>query len=137
MEFLDERIASAFSAMESARESKNQETKSSAGDKFETGRVMMQREEEKNEAQWAQLKELKLKLVTISTVTNSSIAMGSLINTNQGKYFISIGIGKFKVGEETYFVISPESPVGHLLIGQSVGDKTSFNNRQIEIQNII
>ena len=133
---LDERIASAFSAMESARESKNQETKSSAGDKFETGRAMMQREEEKNTIQWTQLKELKLKLLNLQTPPGSKIAQGSLIYTDSGKYFISIGIGKFTLENQKYFVISSDSPIGQLFIGKEKDDSILFNGSQINILDI-
>jgi len=45
---IEKRIHTAKSAMESAEESARNETKSSAGDKFETGRAMMHLEKEKN-----------------------------------------------------------------------------------------
>jgi len=56
---LDKRIKSAKEFIESAKESRDNDTKSSAGDKFETGREMMQMEIDKNETQLR--KALKLK----------------------------------------------------------------------------
>ena len=47
---LDQKTETAKTAIESAKESRDNDTKSSAGDKFETGREMMQMEIDKNEA---------------------------------------------------------------------------------------
>ncbi len=133
---LDERIYFAQKALETIRESKTKETKSSVGDKFETGRAMLQREEDKNYIQWSLLKELKLKLSTIQLQRNSIVGFGSLVTTNEGKYFIAIGIGKFKVAKQIYFVISPDSPIGKLLIGKLEGDYITFNKKKMEILKI-
>ena len=50
-EMLDRKIESAKKAIESAKEARDSDTKSSVGDKYETGRAMMQIELEKNEVQ--------------------------------------------------------------------------------------
>ena len=46
---LDQKIASSQLEVESIKESKNSDTKSSAGDKHETGRAMAQQELDKQE----------------------------------------------------------------------------------------
>ena len=68
---------------------------------------------------------------------HESIAFGSLVITNQGKYFIAIGVGKVKLEDEIYFVISPDSPVGKLLIGKQSGEQVAFRNQRIEITEIL
>ena len=50
-ENIEQRIASIQQVLNSIEESRNNETRSSAGDKYETGRAMMQIEEEKNRHQ--------------------------------------------------------------------------------------
>jgi len=50
-EIVDNKIDIAKSAVDSVKESRNSDTKSSEGDKHETGRAMMQIEPEKNETQ--------------------------------------------------------------------------------------
>ncbi|WP_372645718.1 hypothetical protein, partial [Ancylomarina sp.] len=49
LEELDRKIEVIRGAIASAKDARNNDTKSSAGDKFETGREMMQIEIEKNE----------------------------------------------------------------------------------------
>ena len=135
---LDTQIETAQAAINSAKESKNNETKSTAGDKYETGRAMLQIEQEKNEMQLSKVHHSKSVLSQIDLEKQyDSADFGSLILTNQGKYFIAIGIGKVKLEDETYFVISPDSPVGKLLLGKQAGEQVEFRNKKILIKNII
>src|SRR5258707_5924053 len=95
---IEERIKEAHQAIQFAQASANEETKSSAGDKYETGRAMAQLEIEKNSAQLAEankLKQILLQLVT--TQTTDSIQAGSLVITNQGRFYISIPAGQFTI----------------------------------------
>ena len=136
-EQLDSQIETAQSAINSAKESKNNETKSSAGDKFETGRAMMQIEQEKNEMQLGKTLMLKslLKQVDLKK-QHETVGFGSLVFTNRGKYFIAIGIGKIEVEGEICFAISVDSPVGKLLLGKQVGEQVEFRGA-IEILEIV
>ena len=136
-EQLDLQIETAQSAINSAKESKNNETKSSAGDKFETGRAMMQIEQEKNEMQLGKTLQLKslLKQVDLKK-QHETVGFGSLVITNRGKYFIAIGIGKVEVDGEICFAISVDSPVGKLLLGKRVGEEIEFRGT-IEIKKIV
>ena len=137
-ELVDARIETSKAAVTAAKESKNNETKSTAGDKYETGRAMMQLEQEKNEMQLRQALHLKasLKQMDFEKISNE-VGFGNLVITTQGKYFISIGIGKVKIEDETYFVVSLDSPVGKLLAGKKIGDKITIRDRQIEVKTII
>ena len=60
---LTEKIRVAETAMQAAQASANEETKSSAGDKYETGRAMAQNDRDMYARQFLQLKqELQIKL---------------------------------------------------------------------------
>lgn len=132
-----QRLDTFKSAADAAKDSKQNETKSSAGDKYETGRAMMQIEQEKNEAQWQQAWHLKQVLDQIDIHSDYDKAMqGSLVITNQGVYFLSIGIGKVLLNQVTYFCISVNSPIGQLLLGKSVGDKIIFKESEINVLEI-
>ncbi|MHA8066369.1 3-oxoacyl-ACP synthase [Aquirufa sp. ROCK2-A2] len=121
-----------------ARESRNSDTKSSAGDKFETGREMMQKEMDKC-AMMIDMHQLQLN--TMDQIkelkTSTKIEKGSLIQTNQGNYLLSIGLGKLELEGKPYFVISTDSPIGSLLKGKKTGDKIVFRGNTIEILQII
>ena len=73
------------------------ETKSSAGDKHETGRAMLQLEMEKAGQQLASVQQMQQTLAKINTLTSSTnIALGSVIKTSSACYFLSISEEKGK-----------------------------------------
>lgn len=131
---LHQKIATAESAIASAIESRDNETKSSVGDKYETGRAMMQLEQQKNEAQLVKLQMLKstMERIAVDQILDRG-AQGALMKTSNGIFFLSIGLGKLKVDEEIIFVISMASPIGKELIGKRVGDRLVFNGKEMEI----
>ncbi len=134
---IDQRIQTIEARLNSINESKNNETKSSAGDKYETGRAMMQIEEEKSSLQLMEAKKVKSELQRIDLIKSSdSVQQGSLIWTNKGVYFIAIGIGKIKLGGASYFCISPLSPIGKMLMNKKQGDQLLFNGNQFIIEEI-
>ncbi len=116
-----------------AKESRDSDTKSSAGDKFETGREMMQREMDKLSAQVDNTLNSIAKLDRIADLpTSSIISEGSLVETDQETYYVSIGYGKL----DTVFAISIESPLGIELKGKRVGDRIEMRGRNITIKHI-
>ena len=108
------------------------ETKSSAGDKHETGRAMIQLEMEKASQQLTVVQEMKeiLQRLKIDRVSEK-IKLGSLVKTTKGTYFLTISVGQVKVNEETYFVVSTNSPIGSQLLGKTIGESVPFTNAQI------
>ena len=134
-EQIDQRVSNAQKAMKAAEDSKNNETKSSAGDKFETSRAMMQGEEERNKIQLVKAVDLQRQLAQIDIAKTSKIVvLGSIVYSNQGNYFLSIGLGKIVLENTTYFAISLASPIVQLLFGKSEKDVVNFRGKRIEIQ---
>jgi transcription elongation GreA/GreB family factor len=128
--YVAQRINNANDAIRAAQESANEESKNSSGDKYETGRAMMQIDVEQNLTQLHEAKRLKSILEKINKNSTSDIIQnGSLVVTDQGKYFIAISIGQVKIDGESYFVISAESPIGQKMIGVRAGESFSFANR--------
>ena len=117
-----------------AKESRDSDTKSSAGDKFETGREMMQREMDKLSALVDNTLNSMAKLDRIADLPASVvISEGSLVETDQETYFISIGYGKL----DSIYAISIESPLGLELKGKRVGDRIEMRGRNITIKSIV
>jgi transcription elongation GreA/GreB family factor len=113
------------------------ETKSSAGDKHETGRAMLQLEMEKASQQIAVVQQMKEILHRINPDDVSEvIRLGSLVHTNKATYYLSISVGAVSIENEMYFVISSSSPIGKLLIGKKVNDIVQFNGQQIKITEV-
>ncbi|MEN8122694.1 MAG: 3-oxoacyl-ACP synthase [Bacteroidota bacterium] len=136
-EIIDQKIETSKKAIKSAKEARDNDTKSSAGDKYETGRAMMQIELEKSEKQLNNSLNLKQDLSLIDIQKEyKRIEFGSLVITNQGNYFISIGIGKIEVNNENYYAISLASPIGKLLYNKKINDKFQFQEREFIIRNI-
>ena len=130
---LDKKIKTVQESISYIQEARNNETKSSAGDKYETSRVMMQAELDKQNLllqQFLQQKNVFLKIQR--SKPSEKIDFGSWVETNQGNYLIAVGIGKVK----EVFVISLASPLGKALKGLRKGDKTSLQNKEYRITTI-
>ena len=135
---IDDKIAMIEQNIASIIDSRNNETKSSAGDKYETGRAMMQMEEGKNKSQLMQLKTTKNELLQIKNKHNiEEINAGSLVETNKGIFYISIGLGKVKIDDAMYYCISNTSPISLILRGKRVGDEVVFNQMNYNIWSIL
>ncbi|MDB4534133.1 3-oxoacyl-ACP synthase [Vicingaceae bacterium] len=120
-----------------AQNAANNETKSSAGDKHETGRAMAQLETEKLTKQLSEALKLEQTLSQINPDTKHlKIGLGSLVTTNNGVFYISISLGKITLNDNTYFVISAASPIGKLLLTKKEKETFSFNGKNYIIQNI-
>lgn len=138
VDYVEQRMSHIQSAIDAATESGNDETKSSAGDKHETGRAMMQLEQEKNAKQLIETLELKKLLDRINPNQQSQrVALGSLVITNKEKFYISISAGKLVIDSEIYFAISPTSPIALKLIGLTVNEEMKFNDSLYSIQHIL
>ena len=134
---LDNRIEESKIALKAAKDSRDSETKSSVGDKYETGRAMVQIEIGKYQDQLEKSLKLKNAVAQIEPEKkSSSVDFGSLVVTNHGKYMVSVGLGVIEVDKEKYFAISLASPLGKELDGKRVGDKLVFQGREIEIVEI-
>ena len=135
---LNEKIQILEEERNSINKEKNEITKSSAGDKFETSRSTMQIEYDKLNHQIIQLKDQLNKIVLIeSNKTFSKIRYGALVITNSSYYLVSIGLGKYSIDNKSVFVISLTSPIGQILVDKKRGDYIIFNNKKEEIIDII
>ncbi len=130
-DFTERRIAELRQAIESARESANDDTKSSAGDKFETSREMLQQEITRNLGFLAEAEQMKTDLEKLDPADEfSDIRPGSLAHTGMGNFYIAISAGKIQVQGKEYFAISMQSPLGQVLKGRKASD--TFEFREVE-----
>ena len=134
---LDQRIQAARLAIASAKESRDSETKSSVGDKYETGRTLMQMEVEKNRVLLNKTELLKAELLKIDPVKKcKKVEFGSLIITSENNFFISSAIGKIEYEDKDYYCISLASPIGKQLQNKVVGDSFIFQSKEASILHI-
>ena len=134
---IDERLSMAQMAMSDAQASANQEEKSSAGDKYETGRAMAQQERDKAAVQVAEALKMKETFNRIDPSKKSvAIELGSLTQTDKGYYYVGVAVGKLMVREIECLAISPASPIGKLMIGKRPGGSVTFNKQTFVIQTV-
>lgn len=119
-------------------ESLANETKSSAGDKFETGRAMLHLEQQKLSKQVATALE---RLEAVARIQGRRptelISEGSLVATNRGLYFVGLGLGKVRMSGRTVFCTTLESPIGSALIGKQIGEMFVFNELEFLILGVV
>ena len=136
-EYLSHRMASIQKKIQEAQEAANNEEKSSAGDKYETGREMMQQEVNMNLTQLNETRKMKLVLDQINPFGKSNTAMaGSIVYTDQGNYYIAISAGKLVVDNVIYVAISAAAPIGAKFIGQERGAVIVLNGKKFAIENL-
>jgi transcription elongation GreA/GreB family factor len=135
MNYVNERMKNIRSAMDNARESANDDSKSSAGDKHETGRSMAQLEQEKLSIQLLETEKL---LNTMNRIErgkiSTAISTGSLVYTDNGNYFISISAGRISIEGLTCIAISTMSPIGSALLNAKETQAFNFNGQIYRIK---
>jgi len=131
------RIQSLQQLIHETQVASNQETKSSAGDKYETTRAMLQIEKDKSTLQLAYAFEEKkvLDQININQIFNQ-IKAGALITTTNGTYFLANSLGKQELNGDNIYVISSRSPIGKQLLGKKKGDQFDWKGNRIKILNV-
>jgi transcription elongation GreA/GreB family factor len=136
--FVEKRFNTIQNTINEIQESLTSETKSSAGDKHETGRAMLQLEREKAGNQLAEIQKIKENLSKITSAnTSKKIGLGSVVYTNKSNYFIAISAGELKVENEVFYAISPNTPIGQLLLGKTADDAVIFRDTKFTITRVI
>ena len=115
-------------------ESKNNDTKSSMGDKYETSREMAQ-------AEWNKLQERKGQIVqqihVLQQIQTGSphqkVNQGSLVITPTLRLFFAIPFGKFNFNETEWMGVSLHSPIGKAFEGKKNGEIVKFNQNKYPI----
>lgn len=137
LNFIEQRIQTAETALVQAREASNDDTKSSAGDKYETSREMMQQDIDRNKRLLIDAEENRKVLETIGHAPVSDrIRGGSLVRTNQGIFYISISAGQLQAEGQTVFAVSAASPIGKFMLGKQKNDSFTFNGKQYLIEDV-
>jgi len=136
--YVQQRMDAAQHAIAEAQQAANNDTKSSAGDKYETGREMAQQETNRNLNQLNEANKLMVALNRIGTGGQSATAeAGSIVRTNQGNFYLSISAGNIKVNDAAFIAISTASPVGIKLKGAKVGDRFDFNGKSYSVIEVL
>lgn len=112
------------------------DTKSSAGDKFETAREMSQQEISKLTQQVNEQKKWLSLTKNYATATNFvQVQAGCIVKTSMGNFVVGLPLGKI---EElpTYYCIGNTAPLSQMLLNKKVGETINFQQQAISIEQI-
>ena len=133
---LNEKLLNIQTELNGLDRSLKNETKSSAGDKFETSREMIQQEREKLYNLQLNTKHM-LDLLSSTMGKNPTVVeSGALVETDKACLHISIPLGKISIGKLTVFFISPSSPLAQAMLNKKVSDEVVFNGIEHKIISI-
>ena len=132
---LSEKIENFEKLISETRASSN-DTKSSMGDKYETGREMLQQEINNLQVQLNEVLKQQDFLKTVLPKPSDKAEKGAIVKTEKGLFFISVSLGEIKVENEKIICISPESPLAKAMNGKQKGEAFSLNNMNQKILDI-
>jgi transcription elongation GreA/GreB family factor len=137
IQLVDTKLQTLQKTLQELSEGAESDSKSSAGDKHETARAMMQLEQEKISRQIDDVLKQKVLLQKMDLHTNpAQITKGSLVKTNKGYLFLSVALGKIVIDDMDVIVLSPQSPLGLKLMGLARGTSIEINGTSYHIEEI-
>jgi hypothetical protein len=137
LDHIGQRINTARAAIDQAQEAANSEEKSSAGDKYETGRAMSHLQQEMHSRQ---LTEYLKELATLHSVNIEQLYTagrpGAFLRGEGLGFFIAAGLGKHNIDGETIFFLSPHAPLARLLQNKLAGDRITSGTINTTIKEV-
>jgi hypothetical protein len=128
---IEDKIIILKSDLGQLRDSLTNNTKSSAGDKYETSTEMAQHEINKISVQLAQQSKYRELLKGLKPSEKDKLVKnGSIVRTNIATYFMGASIGKIEVDNHLIFCVSIVSPIGQQLLNKKVGASIQMNGTQ-------
>ena len=110
------------------QESRQSDTKSSAGDKHETARAMVDQELQQLNEQREKAQRNQSELQQLTEAPCEVAARGAAVETERIIYFISISFGKLPVeGPKPVYALSPVSPAAQAMLGKRAGEVFEIN----------
>lgn len=131
---LNSEIGQLKSEMQEIQAAANEETKSSSGDKYETGRAMAHLELEKLMSSLNLKREVLANISRLNTDLKTSVQPGALVFTSVGIFFLGVHGSTVSVDNRKVTSITSASPLAKALIGTLVGSAVMMNGRQIFIE---
>jgi hypothetical protein len=136
--FVSQRISRLQAQIKDIEAGMATETKSSAGDKHETGRAMLQLEREKIGHQLLIAEQEQELLFQVDPERyRSLVALGALVMTETILYFIAISAGEFNHKGNKLYCISPGAPLAKAFLGKTRGDNIHFNGNTFTICEVL
>jgi transcription elongation GreA/GreB family factor len=112
------------------------DTKSSMGDKYETGREMLQQEINNIQRQLNETLNQQNFLKKLNTEVCEKVQNGALVKTDKGFFYISVSSGEIVFEGKKIMTISSESPLAKAMFGKKIAETFIINNVNQVIEEI-
>ncbi|MDO6436507.1 hypothetical protein Q4534_03765 [Cyclobacterium sp. 1_MG-2023] len=119
------------------QEASNADTKSSMGDKYETGRESINQSRDLLEKQKVLLDRDEKIIAQTSVDPTATVSSGALVKVQLGWLWVAVSVGKVMHEGQEVQVVSADSPLVAALKGKRVGDKVAFRGRSTEILEVV
>jgi hypothetical protein len=134
---IDQRIQNSLQQINEAQLAANQQEKSSAGDKYETGRAMSHIQKNMFSKQLlAHQIELSILKEINTTTTCNTFTKSAIVCCGKQYFFVAAGLGKIVFDEKTFIILSPNAPFAALHHNKKVGDSILFMQNNLLIEDI-
>lgn len=138
MMVVNEKMNSLQQAMAVLESSMKDETKSSAGDKYETGREMLKQEMEKLATQLKEVMKQRQLLQQLNVLHEAeAVQQGAVVLCDKGNFYIAAGLGRLVIAEKKFIAVSAVSPLAQKMMGLKQGDKFIFNAQEYQLLHIL
>lgn len=114
----------------------SEDSKSSAGDKFETSREMAQQELGKLSTQLNEQLRIKSLIENQSIEKPTQAQLGAIVETNKGLFLLGIPIGTTSFEGKNIVGIGLGAPLGQLMLHKKKKDRILFNNQEFILEEI-
>lgn len=112
------------------------DTKSSMGDKYETGREMLQQEINNIQRQLNETLNQQNFLQKLNTEICTKVQNGALVKTDKGLFYISVSAGELIFEDRKIMTISPESPLAAAMWNKNDNEIFTLNGQDQKIEYI-
>jgi len=134
---LEERLNTANDLIAAAQESANNDSKSSAGDKYETSRAMGHLQKEMYQLQAARIRqELLIAGSTELKLCAGAVKAGAIVLADDILVFVSVGLGRKVVAGRTVLFLSEDAPFYKDLYLKNVNDTITIAKQLYTIRDI-
>ena len=135
---LERSLASRRGDLLSLREALGSETKSSAGDKHETGRAMIHLEQARVQDAVNRLEAMRSQMRQYAAAggTFQRVSPGALVETTGPWVLVGVPLGKVQLPDALVLCVGAEAPLAQQWHGAQPGDQVALGPQQLTIQAI-
>ena len=138
LDHVDKDLTEAKARMASLKESLGAESKSSAGDKHETGRAMIHLEQERVQDTVGRLEHMRGILIQSAAQDKviQRVSPGALVETTGPWVLVGVPLGKVQLPDALVLCVGAEAPLAQQWHGAQPGDQVALGPQQLTIQAI-